>query len=397
MRLANRMSRFSGSPTSALITKIAELRKEGKDIVSLNVGEPDYQTPDNIKTAGIKAIVDGFTKYTPGPGIIELRKAIVDKLKKDNNLIYNTNEVCVTVGAKQAIFNAIMSTCDEGDEVIIPKPCWVSYVDMVKIANAKPVLVPVKEDQGYILDIDQIKNAVTKQSKAIIICSPNNPTGAIYDKASLNELVEIACANDLWIITDEIYEKLIYDNLEHVSIASISDEAWNRTITVNGLSKAYSMTGWRVGYAAGPREVINAMKNLQSQMTSATSGISQKAALAAITESQYNVGRMIDSFEERRNFVVNRLKEIKGISCDVPKGAFYIMVNITNYIGKSYQKYSITNSIDLADYLLETVNVAVVPGEAFFTNDKIRISYSNSIDTLKEGIDRIEIALQKLS
>lgn len=396
MKLANRMSRFSGSPTSALITKVAELRKEGRDIISLNVGEPDYQTPDNIKTAGIKAIVDGFTKYTPVPGIVELRQEISKKLLEDNGLEYNLNEICVTVGAKQAIFNAIMATCDEGDEIIIPIPCWVSYVDMVKIANAKPILVPVQEENGYVLDIEAIKAAVTPNTRAIIICTPNNPTGAVYSKKSLEQLVDIACENDFWVITDEIYEKLIYDDNKHISCASISKKAWEHTITVNGFSKAYSMTGWRVGYAAGPKQVIDAMKSLQSQMTSATSGISQKAATVALSGSQHDIEVMVEAFKERRKYVVNRLNSIKGLSCSTPAGAFYIMVDVSYYLGKKYNEYEIKTTIDLATYILDTVNVAVVPGEAFFTSGKIRISYSNSMENLGKALSRVEEALSKL-
>ncbi|MFV0498021.1 MAG: pyridoxal phosphate-dependent aminotransferase [Candidatus Fimivivens sp.] len=394
--LANRMHRFSGSPTSALIAKVAQLRKEGKQIISLNVGEPDFGTPDYIKTAGIKAIVDNFTKYTPGAGILELRQEICKKLKTENNLTYTPNEVCVTVGAKQAIFNAIMATVDQGDEVILPVPCWVSYADMVKIAGATPVFVGVKEKEGFALDIAAIKKAITPKTRAIVICSPNNPSGAVYSELALRKLANLACEHDFWIIADEIYEKLIYDGQRHVSIASFSQAVWQRTITVNGFSKAYAMTGWRIGYAAGCKEVIDAMKALQSQMTSATSSIAQKAAAAALFGPQHDLEVMVEAFDKRRSYVHGRLNNISGISCDMPKGAFYMMPDVSSYFLKAHQGKTITNAVDLSDYLLEQACVAVVPGEAFFTTGKIRISYSNSMENLSKALDQIETALKML-
>lgn len=396
MDLANRMNKFSGSPTSELIAKISELREKGKDIISLNVGEPDYPTPDNIKNFGIKAIVDDFTKYTPGAGIKELRQEISKKLRRENDLEYSIDEICVTVGAKQAIFNAVMATCDEGDEVIIPVPCWVSYVDIVKIANAKPILVPVEENNNFMLDTEAIKKAITPNTKAIIICTPNNPTGAVYTKEILEELINIASSNELLIIADEIYEKLIYGDSQHVSIASISKEAKRNSVTINGFSKAYCMTGWRIGYAAGPKNVIKAMKSIQSQSTSATSAISQKAAVMALKGPQHDLNIMKKELLKRRDYVINKLNSIKGLRCSTPGGAFYVLVDVEYYFNKSYKNYVIDNSLDLSSYILEEGGVAVVPGEAFFTKGKIRVSYSNSMENLKEGLHRLESTLSYL-
>lgn len=394
--LAERMSKFSGSPTSALIARVAELRNEGKDIISLNVGEPDYGTPDNIKLAGIKAIVDNFTKYTPGNGILELRRAISEKLLADNGLTYGLDEISTAVGAKQAIFSAVMALCGEGDEVLLPIPCWVSYTEMVRLSGASPVFVKVREDAGYVLDLDAIEAAITPKTKAIIICTPNNPSGAVYSEQSLRKLAELACKHDFYIIADEIYEKLIYDGEQHFSIASISKEVWNRTVTVNGFSKAYAMTGWRIGYAAARKEIIKAIVALQSQTTSATSAISQKAAVEALRGPQHDMANMVEAFEKRRTYVTNRLNEIPGITCVTPKGAFYVLPDVSYYFGKSCDGAVIHNAVDLANFILEKAQVALVPGEAFNIENKVRISYSNSMENLEKALARLQQALSLL-
>lgn len=393
--LAKRMKKFSGSPTSALIARIAELKRAGRDIISLNVGEPDFGTPDYVKVAGIKAIVDNFTKYTPGSGILDLRDAISRKLKADNNVEYGVNEICASVGAKQAVINSLLAICDGVDEVLIPIPCWVSYSEMVKLAEAKPVFVPTLE-KGFGLDIAAIEKAITPRTKAIIICTPNNPTGAVYSEASLRALAELACEHDFYIISDEIYEKLIYDGERHFSIASISREVWGRCITINGFSKAYAMTGWRLGYAAADSEVIEAIKAIQSQTTSAASAISQKAAVAALTGPQNELDRMVEEFDKRRKYVHTRLNSLKGVTCDIPKGAFYLMPDVSHYFGKSFEGKQIKNTMDFAEYILEQSDVALVPGEAFLAPGKVRISYSNSMGNLKEALDRIEKSLAML-
>lgn len=394
--LAKRMETFSGSPTSALIARVAQLRAEGKSIISLNVGEPDFGTPDSIKIAGMKAIIDNFTKYTPVNGILDLREAIRRKLKDDNGVDYGLNEICATVGAKQAIFNALMALAGPGDEVLLPVPCWVSYTEMIKFAGAKPVFVPVKNDEGFVLDLERIERAVTPRTRAIVICTPNNPSGAVYGEDSLRALGELAVRHDFVIIADEIYEKLVYGGEKHFSVASISEEVKKHTVTVNGCSKAYAMTGWRIGYAAADREIIDAIKKIQSQTTSATSSIAQKAALAALTGPQRDLALMVREFEKRRDYVMRRLRAIEGISCQTPKGAFYLLPDVSYYLGASHDGGEIKSAADLAEFILETTQVALVPGEAFNIAGKVRISYSNSMENLCEAMNRVETALAAL-
>lgn len=394
--LAERMKHFSGSPTSALIAKVAELRAQGQNIISLNVGEPDFGTPDNIKCGAIKAIVDNFTKYTAGNGIIELRKLIAKKLKEDNNLEYTTDEICATVGAKQAIFNSVMTIAGPGDEVILPIPCWVSYTEMIKFAGAKPVFVPVSEENGYDLDVDAIAKAITPKTRGIIICTPNNPSGAVYSEATLRKLAALAVEHDFYIIADEIYEKLIYDGEKHFSIGSISKEVWEHTITVNGFSKAYAMTGWRLGYVASTKEVIDGIKKIQSQTTSATSAISQKAGVAALAGPQHDLEVMVAEFDKRRKYMLQRLAEMPGVTCTTPKGAFYLLPDFSCYFGKKYQGKEIKNAIDFANTLLAAELVALVPGEAFNIPGKVRMSYSNSLENLGAAMDRIQKFVSEL-
>ena len=393
--LAERMSKFSGSPTSALIAKVAELKRQGKDIISLNVGEPDFGTPDYIKVAGMKAIADNFTKYTPGNGILELRQAIIKKLKEDNGLDYTVNEVTTAVGAKQAIASAMMVIAGPGDEVLLPIPCWVSYTEMIRLAGATPVFVPVRQD-NYELDLDAIRAAITPRTKAIVICTPNNPTGAVYSEKSLRELADLAVKHDFFIVADEIYEKMVYDGAKHFSVASISREVWERTITVNGLSKAYAMTGWRIGYAAARADVIKGIMAVQSQTTSATSAISQKAALAALQGSQHDMQVMVEEFKRRKDYVVQRLNAIEGITCPDVKGAFYVYPDVQPYLGKRFGDKMIENAVDLCQYLLDEALISTVPGEAYNVPGKIRISYSNSMENLEKALDRLEHALAQL-
>lgn len=393
--LAERMSKFSGSPTSALIAKVAELKRQGKDIISLNVGEPDFGTPDYIKVAGMKAIADNFTKYTPGNGILELRQAIVKKLKEDNGLNYTVNEVTTAVGAKQAIASAMMVIAGPGDEVLLPIPCWVSYTEMIRLAGATPVFVPVRQD-NYELDLDAIRAAITPRTKAIVICTPNNPTGAVYSEESLRELADLAVKHDFFIVADEIYEKMVYDGAKHFSVASISREVWERTITVNGFSKSYAMTGWRIGYAAARADVIKGIMAVQSQTTSATSAISQKAALAALQGSQHDMQIMVEEFKRRKDYVVQRLNAVEGITCPDVKGAFYVYPDVQPYLGKRFGDKVIENAVDLCQYLLDEALISTVPGEAYNVPGKIRISYSNSMENLEKALDRLENALAQL-
>lgn len=393
--LAERMNHFSGSPTSALIATVAELKRQGKNIISLNVGEPDFGTPDYIKVAGIKAIAENFTKYTPGNGILELRQEIVKKLKEDNGVEYALNEVTTAVGAKQAIASSLMVIAGPGDEVLLPIPCWVSYTEMIRLAGAEPVFVPVRSD-NYELDLDAIEKAITPKTKAIVICTPNNPTGAVYSEADLRRLADLAVKHDFFIVADEIYEKLVYDGAKHFSVASISREVRDRTITVNGFSKAYAMTGWRIGYAAARPDVIKGIMAVQSQTTSATSAISQKAAVTALQGPQYDLHDMVAEFKRRKDYVVSRLNAMPGITCPDVKGAFYVYPDVGPYLHKRFGDRSIETAVDLCQYLLDEALISTVPGEAYNVPGKIRISYSNSMENLKEALDRMEKALSAL-
>ena len=394
--LAKRMDNFSQSATSAVVARVAELRAQGINIIGLNVGEPDFPTPDNIKLAGIKAIMENKTKYTAVPGIVELRKAIAKKLQEDNGLEYKVNEICVSVGAKQALFNAIMSLAEAGDEVILPIPCWVSYVDMVKIAGAKPVLVEVDNENGFALDVEAIEKAITPSTRAILICTPNNPSGAVISEEKLRKIADLAVKHDLWIIADEIYEKLIYDGEKHFSVGTISQEVWKHTITINGFSKAYAMTGWRIGYAAGPENLIAGMVKLQSQMTSNIDAIAQYAGLEALNGPQDTIGKMVEKFDERRKYLVARLNAMPGVKCQMPKGAFYALPDFSALIGKKYKGKELTSGVDISAFLLDAAHIATVAGEAFFIPNHVRFAYSNSLENIKAAMDQMEAALKLL-
>ena len=392
--LSNRMKKFSGSPTSALQVRVAELKRQGKNIVSLSVGEPDFDTPDYIKQGAIQAIKEGFTKYTTSNGIFELREAIANKLVKENGIQVTPDNICNAVGAKQAVYSSLMVLCDENDEVIIPVPCWVSYTEMVRLSGATPVLVSCNED--FTLDLDAIQAAITDRTKAIIICTPNNPTGVVYSEESLRALMDLAIEKDIFVLVDEIYEKLVYDGSKHFSIASISEEAFNHTITINGFSKAYAMTGWRLGYVAARKDIIKGIMKLQSQINSSNCSISQKAGVAALLGPQDSVDMMQKEFARRKDYVYNRVCNIPGLSCPEPKGAFYVLCDIRSYFGKSYQEWKIQNGHDLSEYLLVTKQVSTVPGEAYNLPGTIRFAYANSMENLKEAFDRVESALSLL-
>ena len=394
--LAERMKNFAASPTSTLVTKVSELKAAGKDIISLNVGEPDFDTPAYIKAAASQAMEQGFTKYTAVSGIVELREAIAKKLQEDNGAAYNASQISVAAGAKQAIFNALMAIVSPEDEVLLPIPCWVSYTELIKIAGGKPVFVNVDEANGFDLDIEAIKAAITPKTKGIIICNPNNPTGAVYKEATLRQLADLAVEHDFYIIADEIYEKLIYDGEKHFCIASISEAVKDHTITINGFSKAYAMTGWRLGYAAANAEVIGAINKIQSQTTSSVNSIAQKAGVEAILGPQKDMEDMIAEFAKRREYVMSRLSAIEGITCVNPKGAFYVLPDVSACFGKSINGQIIKDDKDFAQLLLSECLVALVPGEAFYAPGKVRISYSNSMENLKKALDRIEAFMKAL-
>jgi aspartate aminotransferase len=384
------------SATVELSRKISDLKHSGASIIGLNVGEPDFPTPESIKSAAKLAIDENFTRYTPVAGILELRQAICSKFEVENKLGYQPDEIIVTTGAKQALLLALMAICRPGDEVIIPTPCWVSFIEMVKIAGAKPVPVKMDRTNDFQLDIEKIKQALSDKTKVLILNSPNNPTGAVYKKGLLILLAELVSKHTFHIISDEIYEKLVYENALHYSIASISAECKETTIVVNGLSKAFAMTGWRIGYAAGPKNIVQTMCTLQGHMTTSTNAISQKAALTALLEARSDVQKMRRAYLERRDYLLQYLQKIPGISCSKPEGAFYAFPDISCYFNTYHDSHQITNAVDLVDFLLTEGSVAVVPGDAFQAPGHIRISFATSMDTLKKGCDQIKRCLSLL-
>jgi aspartate aminotransferase len=394
--IAERAKKIKPSPTLAVDSKAKELKAKGFDVVNFGVGEPDFDTPEHIKEAAIKAIKDGFTKYTPVGGIDELKEAIVEKLEKENGLKYGKENILVSCGAKHSLYNIAQALFGPGDEVIIPAPYWVSYPDQVLINDAQPVIVETYEEDNFTIRPELLKEKITKKTKALILNSPSNPTGFIYDRKTLERIAEIALQHNIYIISDEIYEKLIYDGESHISIASLGDEIKEKTIVVNGLSKSHAMTGWRIGYAAGPVEIIKTMTKIQSQSTSNPTSIAQKAAVAALKGPQDSVEGMRKEFEKRRNYLVNELNNINGISCRMPKGAFYAFPNISKVLEKKNDGKNIENSMELSIYLLEKALVALVPGSAFGAEGFIRISYATSMENLKKGIERIKEAVDAL-
>lgn len=377
------------SATLAISAKAAAMRKEGIDVISFGAGEPDFDTPQHIKQAAIEAINSGFTKYTPASGTPELKEAIAEKLKKENNLDYSPSQIIVSCGAKHSIYNALMAICDPGDEVIIISPYWVSYPEMVRLAGGVPVIVETEMENDYLPSPDAIRSKISPKTKAIIVNSPSNPTGSVCTEEILREIGELAVEGDFYIISDEIYEKLIYDGLRHVSIAALDERFKERTILINGVSKSYSMTGWRIGYAAGPEEVISAMSRIQSHSTSNPTSISQAAALEALRGPQEEVERMRAEFERRRELICGKLDEIEGIRYFKPKGAFYVFVDVSAF----YEKLGVRGSVEFADHLLEKAKVALVPGVAFGDDRCVRLSFATSDEAIVEGLERIKAAL----
>ncbi len=392
--LSDRVRQMAPSQTLELNSKIAQLRKEGKNIIALNSGEPDFNTPQPIIDAAYQAMCEGKTKYTQTPGIPELREAIAHKLARENKIGYAIDEILVSTGAKYALTTTFLVLCDPGDEVIIPTPCWVSYVEMVKLAGALPVLVPVLEDNH--LDLDAIRKAISPRTKVILINSPNNPTGAVYSRDSLMAVAELALRHDLYIVTDEVYEKLIYGTTPHVSVASFSPEIRERTVTINAFSKAYAMTGWRLGYAAGSRKIIKGISAIQGHTTSNATSFAQWAAVKALQSCDAYVEEMRQAFEKRRDYLYGRVSSLPGIRCPYPDGAFYLFPDVSGFFGSRCGDRMIGDAPALADYLLEEAGVALVPGNAFEAPHAIRFTYSNSMDNLVEAMDRIERAAGKL-
>ena len=397
MELSRKVLNIKPSATLAVTTKAKELKAAGKDIIAFAAGEPDFDTPENIREAGIEAINTGFTRYTATPGIIELREAISKKLKDDNNIEYDPSQITVCSGAKQALANAFMSIINDGDEVIIPAPFWVSYSAIVELAGGKPVIVYTKAENNFMLSKEDLENAYTEKTKALILVSPSNPTGMIASKENLQAIADFAVEKDILVISDEIYEKLIYEkNKKHISIASLNKDIYDRTITINGVSKSYAMTGWRIGYVAAPLAIAKCINTVQSHMASNPNSIAQKAALEAISGPQESVEIMRQQFEKRRDYIFKREEEIPYISALKPEGAFYLFVDISGLCGKKYNGKEITNAADFAAELIENKLTAVVPCADFGMPKHIRLSYAISLDDIKKGMDRISEFVSEL-
>ncbi len=391
--ISDSLKRIKPSPTIAVTQKARELRAAGKDVVGLGAGEPDFDTPDNIKKAAIKAIKSGDTKYTAVDGTPALKKAIVSKFKRENKLNYSIDQITVGTGGKQVLYNAFMATLNKGDEVIIPAPFWVSYPDMVLLAGGKPKIVKCTEQEGFKLTAKKLKKAISKKTKWIILNSPSNPTGAGYSKKEIQELAKILIKNkNVYILSDDIYEHVKYDNFNFFTIAQIS-KLKNRTLTMNGVSKSYAMTGWRIGYAAGPEDIIKAIRKIQSQSTSNPSSISQAAAVEALNGTQGFIKKRSNAFKQRRDFVVKSLNNIKGISCLTPNGAFYVFPSCKGLLNK---KTKLKTDTDFVQKLLEKSNVAVVQGSAFGLEGYFRISYATSMKNLKKAMERIKSFCENL-
>jgi len=396
VKIADRMSQIKPSPTLAITAKAKALKAQGVDVVGFGAGEPDFDTPQHIKEAAVKALKEGFTKYTPVPGIDELRQAVADQLARDYGLEYAKEEIIISCGAKHSLYNIAMVLFEPGDEVIIPSPYWVTYPAQVYIAQATPVIVETLEEKDFKLTPEQLEEAITPRTKALILNYPSNPTGASYTREELEKLAEVALKHDIWVISDEIYDKIIYDGFKHVPLASLSPQVKARTLLVNGVSKTYSMTGWRIGWVAGNKDVVAAMNKLQSQSTSNPTSIAQSAAYAALTGPQDCVTEMVKAFKERRDYIVQRLNAMEGVSCFNPQGAFYVFPSFAGLYGKSYGDRVINSSLDFADYLLNEFKVAIVPGVAFGEDKGARLSYATSMEAIKKGLDRIEEAIGKL-
>ncbi|MDD5431912.1 MAG: pyridoxal phosphate-dependent aminotransferase [Candidatus Omnitrophica bacterium] len=385
--LAVRLKKINPSLTLAITSKAKKLKAEGKDIVTLAAGEPDFDTPDFIKNAAIEAIKSGFTKYTPTTGTPELKKLISEKFKKDNSLEYAPNQIIVSCGAKHSIFNALFVLVDRGDEVIIPSPYWVSYPEMVNLCEGEPVFIKTLPENNFKITTAELKKAITKKTKVLILNSPSNPTGCVYEKNELEEIAQICVDNKIYVISDEIYEKIIFDNLKHFSIGSLNKSIYDLTITVNGLSKSYSMTGWRIGYLGAPKEIADAISNLQDHSTSNPNSIAQKAAVAALSAPDEFSKSLCIEFEKRRNYIISRLKKMDKISYVVPQGAFYIFCGIER---------TKLDSMTFANRMLDEKFVSIIPGIGFGLNNYVRISFANSIEQLTIAMDRLETWLKEI-
>lgn len=397
MKLAQRVQRIKPSPTLAITMKANELRAQGRDIIGFGAGEPDFDTPAHIRRAAVEAIEQGFTRYTPVGGIDELKDAVAAKLARDQGLDYTRSQIAVSCGAKHTLYNLAQVLFEEGDEVVIPAPYWVSYPDIVLLAGASPVILKTNEGDGFKVKPADLDRAITPATKAVILNSPSNPTGVAYSEAELRALGEVILDRGIWAISDDIYERIVYDGFRFHNLAALDDRLKALTLVVNGVSKAYAMTGWRIGYAAGPQEVIAAVTKIQSQNTSNPTSIAQKAAVAALNGDQGVVSDMVDEFQRRRDVIVAGLNAIEGLHCTAPQGAFYVFPNVTGLFGKTYAGGVLAGSTDVASWLLDAANCAVVPGAAFGDDHCIRLSYATSLANIRKGLERIAAAVRQLS
>lgn len=383
------------SVTLEISAKAKALKDKGIDVISFSVGEPDFNTPENIRREGVRAIEEGLTKYTPASGIPELKKAFCDKLKKDNNLTYSPENILISSGGKHSIYNAFMAILNPGDEVVIGVPYWVSYPEIVRLAGGVPVFIETKEEDDFKFGVRELEMVKTDKTKAIIINSPSNPNGSIYTEDELREIAKWAVENNIFVLSDELYEKLIYDGYNHVSIASFDDKIKDLTILINGMSKAYAMTGWRIGFTAAHKDIIKIMSNIQSHTTSNPTSISQYASVVGLNDDQTSIDEMKKEFDKRRIYMYETINSIKGLSCRRPKGAFYIMINISGLKGRTIKGVELNNSLDVANLLLEKGNVAIIPGIGFGDDNYIRLSYATSMENIKEGLKRIKEVVEE--
>ncbi len=397
MSVSKKVSGIAPSLTLEITAKAKKMKAEGISVVSFGAGEPDFNTPEYIINSAKKALDIGFTKYTPASGMPELKKAICEKFKKDNNLEYNQSQIVISTGAKSSLYHAICAIVDDGDEVILPSPYWLTYPELIKLAGGACVLVDTKGENGYKLTAEQLEEAITSKTKAIILNSPNNPTGAVYSEAEIKALAKVCEAKGLYVISDEIYEKLVYAGEKHYSIAQASDYMKEHTVIINGMSKTYSMTGWRIGYLAAPEKIAKAISSMQSHTTSNACSFAQYASVTALVDEAGDkfISEMQKTFDERRKFMVETLKNMDGIVCIEPKGAFYVFVDISALYGKSYEGTVINGSLAFADCALKK-GVALIPGVAFGNDDCIRLSYAISIEDIKEGLNRLSDFIKEL-
>ncbi len=388
---------ISPSATESTSFLANQLKRQGIDIISFAQGEPDFDTPEHIKQAAIKALEEGFTKYTDVPGIPELRKAVADKLLRENGVHYEEAQIVIANGGKQALYEVFRTICEEGDEVLIPTPCYVSYAEQIKLTGAKPLFFETKEENNFRPTLDEVSNSYNSNVKAFIINSPNNPTGSVIGEEELRRIVSFLIDRGVYIITDEVYEHLIYGGKRHISVASLGEKEKEMSITVNSLSKTYAMTGWRVGYAAGPKEIIEGVINLQGHATGNINSISQIASISALNGTQEPVKKMVKEYARRREYMVDRLNQIEGISCQYPDGAFYTFPNVMALYGKKYDGNVINNDLDVSKFFLEKAHVAVVPGVAFAYPGYVRFVFAKSMEEIAEGLNRIENAIKNLN